>query len=510
MFFAIVIPTYQREDGKTPFYLKRALDSVFAQKYNKFVVFLIGDHYEDNEELIRLISPYPKYKIRLENLPNAIEREKYKDDLNLLWSCGGTVATNHGIDRAESEGIDYVCLLDHDDFWLPNHLQVLHKAIVSTKADWLCTKSTFGRGGSTLPCVRSYSSILSFLPLSQGLVKASACFNIRTIPLRLRNVFEETGEAFPGDADLWKRSAEFIKSHNLKSYYLNILTCVHGVEGSEKIVTTLITPTGDRPEAFELTRRWIGEQTEKPDQWIVVDDGSIPLPIHLRVGVDYIRRNPSKGEGCTLNINLATSLPHIKGRKIFFIEDDDWYGPDYIKTMLEYLETYDLVGEGNARYFNLPAMKAHKVSNFVHISLCQTGFNSPLLPTFAKCISGDPYIDKRFWDAVLENKHIFLDLDDELHLHCSLKGLKGRGGIGLGHNPNDPFLDTNSETDGLQQLISWVGKDNARIYLNHLGKKIEEDSTGNIIRATKPTWREKLAATRDRLTIKQSELGATI
>jgi hypothetical protein len=278
-------------------------------------------------------------------------------------------------------------------------------------------------------------------------------------------------------------------------------------------LVTLITPTGDRPEAFELTRKWISDQTVEPDQWIVVDDGFTPLPLHLRAGVDYIRRSPTKGEGCTLNANLTTALPHIKGRKIFIIEDDDWYGPNYIKTMLGYLETYDLVGEGNARYFNLCSMKGQKVNNEVNISLCQTGFDISLLPTFKECIPGDPFIDIRFWRTVLDNKYIFFDSDDKLHLHCSMKGLKGRRGIAMGHNPNDPFFNRktiHSQTNGLQLLISWVGRENAKIYMAHLGKVFKEETIDNITRPVKLTWRDKMATIQDRSTIKQSMIGASV
>jgi 3-oxoacyl-[acyl-carrier-protein] synthase-3 len=45
--FSIVIPTYQRKDGSTPFYLKRCLDSIFKQDYSNFKIFIIGDKYEN-------------------------------------------------------------------------------------------------------------------------------------------------------------------------------------------------------------------------------------------------------------------------------------------------------------------------------------------------------------------------------------------------------------------------------------------------------------------------------
>lgn len=85
MKFAITIPTYQRRDGTTPHYLKRAINSIFAQIYQDFKLYVIGDKYEDNEELFRLISRYPQEKIYCENLPRSIEREKHVNDEYALW-----------------------------------------------------------------------------------------------------------------------------------------------------------------------------------------------------------------------------------------------------------------------------------------------------------------------------------------------------------------------------------------------------------------------------------------
>jgi len=140
----------------------------------------------------------------------------------------------------------------------------------------------------------------------------------------------------------------------------------------------------------------------------VVDDGRTPLSTDLANYVEYIRREPLRHEADTLTLNLATALPHIRGNKIFIIEDDDWYGPNYLKTMLEYLDNYVLVGEGFARYFNIRSLNYARLKNNKHISLCQTGFDSSLLSIFKKCLVGDPFVDMRFWNSVTENKYIFL------------------------------------------------------------------------------------------------------
>ena len=48
------------------------------------------------------------------------------------------------------DGFEYICHLDHDDEWYPNHLSSLNQAIIETKSLWLCTKSEY-IGGRILP-----------------------------------------------------------------------------------------------------------------------------------------------------------------------------------------------------------------------------------------------------------------------------------------------------------------------------------------------------------------------
>jgi len=232
---------------------------------------------------------------------------------------------------------------------------------------------------------------------------------------------------------------------------------------------TAITPTGDRTESFELCRKWMASQTRQVDQWIVVDDGFEPLPKSLQKGIEYVRRIPEEGEGHTLTKNLEVALPLIKGDKILIIEDDDWYGPTYVKTMDDLLSKHPLVGEMLARYYFVPTMKCRRIANTKHASLCQTGFRKELLPLFKKCLDGNPYVDSRFWGAYGKG-HLIDDKNDELHLHCSTKGMKGRKGIGTGHNDESRYYQPDL---GLQNLVKWVGLENAKIYMKHVGQSFE-------------------------------------
>ena len=229
---AIVIATYQRKDGKTPFYLRRALDSIFNQTYPNFKIFLIGDKYEDNDEITSLVSEYDNNKLYFENLPYAKERDSYEGFG--LWSYGGVNATNIGVDKSLSEGFDYVCHLDHDDRWSEDHLMEISKCIESTNADWVCTKSRY-LSDRELPVFVYSGHHTEFLPRGRSLIHSSVCVNFKTIPLKYRDILGETGQVGePADADLWDRCREYILKHNLKSYVINKLTCYHEEEGYER------------------------------------------------------------------------------------------------------------------------------------------------------------------------------------------------------------------------------------------------------------------------------------
>ena len=70
MKLSVVISTYMRADNKSPFFLKRAIDSVFSQTHKDFKIFLIGDRYENQDEINNLVSNYPQDKLYFEEKIN--------------------------------------------------------------------------------------------------------------------------------------------------------------------------------------------------------------------------------------------------------------------------------------------------------------------------------------------------------------------------------------------------------------------------------------------------------
>jgi glycosyltransferase involved in cell wall biosynthesis len=227
---AIVVATYKRKDGKTPFYLKRALDSVFNQNHKDFIVLVIGDDYENESELLDIIKEYPTDKLDWYNFDESPERTRYKGGMK-LWCCGGLTAFNFGAEKALECGFDYICYLDHDDYWKHNHLKAINGAIDKKNADWICTKSKYGRS-MVYPEVKSLDYYVNFFPLSGGIIKSSVCFNHRKIPLRFVDTFKDRGISIPSDADLWTRMAKYMKENNLKGILVNEITCSHDEEGN--------------------------------------------------------------------------------------------------------------------------------------------------------------------------------------------------------------------------------------------------------------------------------------
>jgi hypothetical protein len=204
---------------------------------------------------------------------------------------------------------------------------------------------------------------------------------------------------------------------------------------------TAITCTGDRHATFKFCEMWMSRQTKQPDQWIIVDDGKTPTEVCYKSDklVQYVRREPKVDDPPhTLGLNLRTALPRVLWDKIIFIEDDDYYRPDFVEKMDKWLDKSNICGQPNAIYYNIQYRWWHQHSNTSHASLCQTGIRKDLIRFLLPlCEQNLRYVDIDLW-RIAQGRH-YLDVGDRLCV--GLKGLPGRGGIGTGHetqSANDP------------------------------------------------------------------------
>lgn len=206
----------------------------------------------------------------------------------------------------------------------------------------------------------------------------------------------------------------------------------------------LITPTGGRTKQIQLCAKWMQQQTyEGKVLWVIVDD-CMPMTSHVvhnetfeNLLVKHVFPQPywSPGDN-TQRRNLLAGVAEVEKYEsvdtIFIIEDDDYYTPTYLETMMQKIKGYDAAGQVRSLYFNVQNLTYRRYINTKHSSLFQTALNARKLPVFKQVLekSKGMFIDLELWDA-LKNDHI--NLFDGPDLAIGMKGMPGRPGIGSGH-----------------------------------------------------------------------------
>jgi glycosyltransferase involved in cell wall biosynthesis len=203
----------------------------------------------------------------------------------------------------------------------------------------------------------------------------------------------------------------------------------------------------------------MSRQTRQPDQWIVVDDGDTPTVCTM--GQTYIRRPRQADDPAhTLVPNLREAIRYVDGDAVCFIEDDDWRAPAYCRHVAERLEKYELVGEGRQLYYRVHDRKWMMHENRDHAALTGTAFRSDVLWAFSRLLDmsgGNPWVDAQLW-AFAHGYSSNVRFPDWDWLVVGMKGLPGRKGAGLGHEPHAYDMLWISDPSGIK-LRSFVGAD---------------------------------------------------
>ena len=103
--FSIIIPTYNRAH-----LISKGIDSILAQTFENWELIIVDDGSTDNTK--ELIASYQEKDARI--------RYIYQENSER------SAARNNGIDKAKG---NYICFLDSDDYYLPNHLFNLNNCI---------------------------------------------------------------------------------------------------------------------------------------------------------------------------------------------------------------------------------------------------------------------------------------------------------------------------------------------------------------------------------------------
>ena len=229
----------------------------------------------------------------------------------------------------------------------------------------------------------------------------------------------------------------------------------------------LITPTGGRVSQLETCAYLMRRQTYQGEVlWVIIDDcepqtaDMIPDGFRENWTIRKIRPELLWREGLnTQGRNLSMGINEIYERydveAIFIIEDDDYYRPEYLQSMLGRLTGYMAAGETNTIYYNVYFRRHVANGNFKHSSLFQVAFTPEAVPIFQQCYM-DKFIDSRFFQLLPVHR---VNLFTANNLGIGIKGIGGRPGIGAGHHRNMlMYSDPN-----MTYLINQIGED-AKIY----------------------------------------------
>ena len=221
---------------------------------------------------------------------------------------------------------------------------------------------------------------------------------------------------------------------------------------------TVLTPTGMRPEAFAICERLMFKQNYPGRvNWIVVDDGQVPTRFTcLRPNWErhVVRRKPFWEAGQnTQQANLQAGIVRYRqlGHKtpIVFVEDDDWYHPNWLSKCAEELKYAPLVGEKRARYYQILYAGYNQFENNRHACLRASAIRGSAIDYFENLIrTYHKYYDMKMW-AEFRPWHLF-----QGNLTLGIKGLPGRAGITDWHRLRGDRMDPCDKV-----LREWVGED---------------------------------------------------
>lgn len=220
---------YKRKNGLSKQHLERSLTSIKNQTNQNFKLFLIGDNYEDEEEFYSFKNYLPEEQFTIINLKEAYERSRWSG--YELWCTAPVKATNYGIELALGEGFSYICHIDDDDYYLPNHIETIHQAIKDTGKNFIHTTCHIIRGDTEFDFPTLTENLYEEVnPIGGSLAKCSVCINYRNFSLRPRNVFEETGTHLVYDCDLFNRTHDLFNETGECAIKVNKVTVVNDDE----------------------------------------------------------------------------------------------------------------------------------------------------------------------------------------------------------------------------------------------------------------------------------------
>lgn len=192
--FAIVVATYNRSNGMSPFNIRRMFSNLRAQTYTNFKVFLIGDDYQPAEEFENLCQEFESERLYCKNYVGTSFRGNVFKLPHNRWANGGIYASYHGLKQAISEGFKYYLHLDDDDIWESTHIQEHYNTLIKFPlVDYMYTISNFCKIhlprntlGTKLDLFYNNRKVIP-----ADVVHSTWCINLQTVGPLLLELLEE-------------------------------------------------------------------------------------------------------------------------------------------------------------------------------------------------------------------------------------------------------------------------------------------------------------------------------
>ncbi|CAF3763045.1 unnamed protein product [Rotaria sp. Silwood1] len=235
--------SYTRKNGRSPYYIKKAVQSILSQSYTNWQLFVTGDKYENETEFRSLFTSIPSSKLFLHNLPEPGERGSLTG--YALWQSGGVKAMNNALQRAEQHynNCELNCKIyftnhDDDDVRSSEHLNELRSIFMrfpSVVFAW--TKGYFcNNGGNPYPSTLVPQDKVNNWPERFGgnILHSAWSWNMKVFRgFRYRGQWDFPPN-FQGikiaDYDLFELARAHIARKNLDYYHSNRATIEHLVE----------------------------------------------------------------------------------------------------------------------------------------------------------------------------------------------------------------------------------------------------------------------------------------
>lgn len=208
-FFSIVLPTYNRAS-----FLSRSIGSVIKQSFQDWELIIIDDGSTDHTK--ELVNSFNDNRIKYFYQENS-ER---------------SAARNKGVNQANS---DWVCFLDSDDEYLPEHLEVIYKCLMSNDSPrFILTGNIIKNKNSQIkhPLINMDANVLVEIA-TKFILMNSICIEKRILE---QEQFNETYKIWE-DTHLWLRIAAQYPVYQMEEY--TVIQHIHEqgtvVQGMKKI-----------------------------------------------------------------------------------------------------------------------------------------------------------------------------------------------------------------------------------------------------------------------------------